>query len=181
MRMIAEILSTREGLGQRASDATFFSRSSRSLRSAFDLSSSRTRFMSRRFSSIFSVFFPTCSNMPSNLFCIPGIASRTGLISERMDSISTPTSVAVNLSFFLPCFFMGNIIIKKELSVKQIISRETREGTGRRKNSGLGLFFQHRAMNFNIGTGTTVPGEKLEVAGNLKFGVNDAEVHHDRG
>ena len=112
--------------GQPVSEATFFSRSSKSLRSTLDLSSSKTRFirssfrvMSRRFSSIFSVFFPTCSNMLSNLFCMPGIASRTGLNSALIASISTPTSVALNLLSFLRRFFINNIIIEREFSVKQ--------------------------------------------------------------
>ena len=39
-------------------------------------------------------------------------------------------------------------------------------GTGRHNNGGLGFIFQHRAINFNVGIGTTSPGAyKLNVAG----------------
>ena len=154
-------------------EATFFSRSSNSERSTLDLSSSRTRFMRCRFSSILSVFFPTCSYMPSNLFCIPGTASITGLNSALMASMSTPTSVGLNLSSFLRCFFIRNIIMETEFLVKHIFSEN---GTKCCKNYGLGVVFQHRAMNFNIGPirncisngvniGTTAPARKLDING----------------
>ena len=114
------------------SEATFFSRVSKSLRSTFVLSSTKTRVISWRLISVFSVcdfttvsrtancsvFFPICSNMPSSLLCMSGIASKTGLISERRDSISAPTSAELNLSCL--SFFMTHILIEDCPFVKRI-------------------------------------------------------------
>ena len=75
-------------------------------------------------SCISSVFLPACSNVAFSFSCMPGIISRYGLNSERIASISVPTSVPVNLSTFFGHFSMNNIIMKEEFSVKQIISGE---------------------------------------------------------
>ena len=93
-------------------EVTFFSRISKSLRLTFDLSSSKMRFTAISRIPNFSVFFPTCSNMLSNLFCMSGIASRTGWISDLRASISAPTSVELNLSSFFIRFSMINILIE---------------------------------------------------------------------
>ena len=86
-------------LGQLDREATFFSRSSKSLRSTFDLRKS--------------------SRMRSSCLSITGISSRYGLNSLRMDSMSAPTSVKLNLPFFLACFFMDNMVMQRKFFVKQ--------------------------------------------------------------
>ena len=135
----------REGYGmlqnnQRDREATFFSRSPKSLQSTFDLSPSRissipleflvmrSRFSlislvflvtRSRSSSIPSVFLPTCSYVLSNLALMLGMSSRIGLNSVLMDLISAPTSVKLNLLSFLRRFFIDNIIIGEYFFVKQ--------------------------------------------------------------
>ena len=122
-------------MGQSESEATFFSRSSNSLRSTFDLRRSRISlitsalpFMRCRFNRISSVFLPACSYMPSNLLCMPGMASKAGLNSALMASIRGPTSVRLNLPSFLGCFFITHIIVRRGFLVKHIFS-EIRQGT----------------------------------------------------
>ena len=145
-------------MGQPVIEATLFSRISKSLRSTFDLSSSRMWFRSPLcsfrsppcssriplcsfrvplidlisslwplsiclISWISSVFLPTCSNVASNLDLMLGISSRIGLKSDRMASISAPTSVTVNLPFFLVRFSTANIVIERHFSVKQNLGK----------------------------------------------------------
>ena len=132
---------------QRASEAHFFSRVSKSLRSIFDLrfsrinstssavlvTISRIRLISSEFlvtrsrsNSIPSVFLPTCSYVLSSLALMLGMSSRIGLNSLRMASISTPTSVRLNLLFFLACFFIGNSLMEGRPFVNKKIGMEKR-------------------------------------------------------
>ena len=121
-------------------EATFFSRSPKSLRPTLDLRScrinaissadlvttSRIRLISSEFlvtrsrsSSIPSLFLPTCSYVLSNLALMLGMSSRIGLNSLRMASISAPTSVQLILSAFLARFFMNNMVMQRKFFVKQ--------------------------------------------------------------
>jgi len=128
---------------QLESEATFFSRSSKSLRSAFDLSSSRMWF--RRLLCSFrvnlinwisSVFLPTCSNVASNLDFMLGMSSRIGLNSLCIASMSVPTSVTLNLSSFLTRFVMAHIVMERRFFVKQKICRRKGSDTRRFRHIG---------------------------------------------
>ncbi len=137
------ILLTREGLGQLVSDATFFSRSSKSLRSVLD---ARLSLMSRISFSIpanlpfiwVTVFFRTIISIldivdfSASWPTIPVTVSTFSLKSfrpspktlnwPRRSSISAPTSVGLNLSSFLTRFFMSNSVMERDFFVKQKIS-----------------------------------------------------------
>ena len=95
------------------------------MRSVFLLISSRFSLISSEFlvtrsrsNSIPSVFLQTCSYVAFSFSCMLGMTSRYGLNSARIASISTPTSVWLNLLAFLERFFMNNIIMKEGYFVK---------------------------------------------------------------
>ena len=129
--------------GQPVREAHFFSRSSKSLRSTFDLSSNKTRFSN-------SVFLPTCSYVLSNLALMLGMSSRIGLNSCFMDSISVPTSVTLNLSVFFTRLFIRDIIIERYFFVKQIISGK---GANRQATNSLKAGFLMVAATFRLRKG----------------------------
>ncbi len=127
------------GLGQPAMEATFFSRSSKSLRSAFDARLLLMRQISSSIRAAVSFKFKISSLDRSDFLAswetMPVRASTFSFRSFRPSpktlncpcrfSVSAPTSVTVNLPFFLACFFMFNIVIERDFSVKQKISEMT--------------------------------------------------------